>query len=98
VAYFILRGSTPDEDKRARLSAIFNIFAFVLMVVLLMILPKFAQSLHPGKSGTPAFSKYDLDSSLRTVFYPAVIGWAMLGYWLYTLNLRIRKLEQQDEI
>ncbi len=97
VAYFILRNSTPDEEKRARLSAIFNIFAFVLMVVLLMVMPRFTEGLHPGKSGNPAFSKYDLDSSLRSVFYPACAGFILLGYWIYRLNYRIQKLEQHDE-
>lgn len=97
VAYFILRNSTPDLDKRTRISAIFNIFAFVLMVVLLMIMPRFADGLHPGKSGNPAFSKYDLDSSLRTVFYPAVVGFILLGYWLYKINERILVLEDKKD-
>jgi len=97
LAYFILRSSSPDEEKRARLSAIFNIFAFVLMVVLLMVMPRFTEGLHPGKSGNPAFSKYDLDSSLRSVFYPACVGFILLGYWIYTLHYRIQKLEQQIE-
>ena len=97
VAYFILRSSSPDEEKRARLSAIFNIFAFVLMVVLLMVMPRFTEGLHPGKSGNPAFSKYDLDSSLRSVFYPACAGFILLGYWIYRLNYRIQKLEQHNE-
>ncbi len=97
VAYFILRISTPDEDKRARLSAIFNIFAFVLMVVLLMVMPRFTEGLHPGKSGNPAFSKYDLDSSLRMVFYPACAGFILLGYWMYSLNFRLKKIETEHE-
>jgi heme exporter protein C len=97
VAYFILRSSSPDEDKRARLSAIFNIFAFVLMVVLLMVMPRFTEGLHPGKSGNPAFSKYDLDSSLRSVFYPACAGFILLGYWIYSLHYRIQKIEQHNE-
>ncbi len=96
VAYFILRSSSPDEEKRARLSAIFNIFAFVLMVVLLMVMPRFTEGLHPGKSGNPAFSKYDLDSSLRSVFYPACAGFILLGYWIYSLRLRIQQLEQHE--
>lgn len=97
LAYFILRNSVNDEEKRARLAAIFNIFAFILLVVLLMVMPRFAEGLHPGKSGNPAFSKYDLDSSLRTVFYPAVAGYILLGYWLYNLNYRIKRLQQQHE-
>jgi heme exporter protein C len=62
-----------------------------------MVMPRFAEGLHPGKSGNPAFSSYDLDSSLRTVFYPAVLGYILLGYWIYSLNLRIRTLEQKNE-
>lgn len=97
VAYFILRNSTPDVEKRARLSAIFNIFAFVMMVVLLMIMPRFTEGLHPGKSGNPAFSQYDLDSSLRIVFYPAVLGFILLGYWLYRINLTVRNIEISND-
>ncbi|MCC6599621.1 MAG: cytochrome c biogenesis protein CcsA [Crocinitomicaceae bacterium] len=92
-AYFVLRNSLPDLEKKARLSAIFNIFACVLMIVLLMVMPRFAEGLHPGKSGNPAFSKYDLDSSLRTVFYPAVAGWVLLGFWINSVRLRIHRLE-----
>ena len=92
-AYLVLRRSVTDDEKRARLAAIYNVFAFVMLVVLLMVLPRFNQSLHPGKSGNPAFSSYDLDSSLRAIFYPAVVGWILLGYWIYSINLRLNKLE-----
>lgn len=91
-AYLILRASTEDIEKRARLSAIYNIFAFVMMVILLMIMPRYYDSMHPGKGGNPAFDTYDLDSSLRMVFYPAVIGWILLGYWMYTIKNRISNL------
>ncbi len=93
-AYVLLRNSIEDEQKRARLSAVFNIFAFILMILLLMVMPRMVDnSLHPGKSGNPAFSKYDLDSSLRMVFYPAVVGWAMLGYWIYTIQKKFELLK-----
>lgn len=91
-AYLILRGSVPDPHKRARLAAIYNIFAYVLMMVFLMVLPRLTDSLHPGNGGNPAFSQYDLDSSLRAVFYPAVTGWILLGVWAYTLHLRVARL------
>ena len=98
-AYLLLRNSIEDENKRARLSAVFNVFAFILMVLLLMVMPRMAEdSLHPGKSGNPAFSKYDLDSSLRAVFYPAVIGWGMLGYWIYTIQKKLETLKQESHV
>ncbi len=98
-AYVLLRNSIEDENKRARLSAVFNVFAFILMILLLMVMPRMVDtSLHPGKSGNPAFSKYDLDSSLRAVFYPAVIGWAMLGYWIYTIQKKLETLKQASHV
>jgi heme exporter protein C len=96
-SYFILRNTVTQEENKWKLSAIYNIFAFILMVVLLMILPRFTEGLHPGKSGNPAFSQYDLDSSLRTIFYPATFGFILLGYWMYHLRLRILKIEQAHE-
>lgn len=94
-AYFILRSTVSDAGKRARLSAVYNIFAFVMMIILLFVIPRIKDSVHPGKEGSPAFSKYDIDSSLRTVFYPAVLGWGLLGYWLYTIRLRLKRLEHK---
>jgi heme exporter protein C len=94
-AYFILRNAIPDEQKKARLSAVYGIFAFVMMFVFIMIIPKMTDSLHPGKGGNPGFNKYDLDSNMRMVFYPAVIGWTLLGVWMVNLRIRLRKIEWQ---
>lgn len=94
-AYFLLRGSMEDEQKRARISAVYSIFAFAMMVVFIIILPRMTDSLHPGKGGNPGFSSYDLDHRLRLVFYPAIFGWTLLGVWLIQLRLRIRKLKSQ---
>ena len=49
-------------------------------------------SLHPGNGGNPGFNYYDLDDKLRMVFYPAVIGWTLLGFWVATLRIRIKEI------
>lgn len=95
--YLVLRQSIQDERLRQRLSGVYNLFGFLLLVVLLMILPRFTESLHPGKGGNPAFSSYDLDSALRWVFYPAVVGWMILGTWMYAIALRIERLKASIE-
>lgn len=89
--YLVLRSSVTDPKLRSRLSAVYNLFGFCLLVVLLMVLPRFTESLHPGKGGNPAFSSYDLDSALRAAFYPAVLGWMILGTWMYALQLRMER-------
>jgi heme exporter protein C len=94
-AYFVLRGSVENDEQKARLSAVYNIFAFVSVVVLLFILPRYTSSMHPGSGGNPGFNMYDLDSRMRGVFYPAVIGWFLVGYWVATLRYRCRKIEDK---
>ena len=96
-AYFILRGSLNEEQKRARIAAVYNIFAYVMLIVFLMILPRMSDSLHPGNGGNPGFNKYDLDSNMRMVFYPAVLGWILIAYWIFTLRVRIQKLKRKIE-
>jgi len=51
--------------------------------------------MHPGSGGNPGFNMYDLDSKMRMVFYPAVIGWILLGVWIATLRIRIRNVEEK---
>jgi len=94
-AYFVLRSSINDEEQRARLSAAYNIFAFVAMIPLLFIIPRMTSSMHPGNGGNPGFNTYDLDSRMRMVFYPAVIGWILLGVWIATLRIRIKLIEEK---
>jgi heme exporter protein C len=96
-AYFILRGSLTDAQQKARISAVYNIFAFAILIPLLFILPRLTDSLHPGNGGNPGFNAYDLDSRMRMVFYPAVIGWFLAGLWVAQLRVRVRKLEAQAE-
>ena len=95
LAYIVLRGSLDEEQKRAKISAIYNIFAFPIMVVLIFILPRMTDSLHPGNGGNPGFGAYDLDARMRTVFYPAVIGWLLTATWIMTLRYRTRKIENK---
>ncbi|MFT7276091.1 MAG: heme exporter protein C [Cyclobacteriaceae bacterium] len=96
-ALVVLRGSLADDHLKARISAVYNVFAFAVMIPLLFILPRLTDSLHPGNGGNPGFNSYDLDNNLRMVFYTAVIGWTLLGYWLAILLIRVRKIELKKE-
>lgn len=101
LAYFMLRSSLDEEQKRARISAVYSIFAFSLMLVFIMILPRLTDSLHPGNGGNPGFGSYDLDRKMRMVFYPAVIGWSLIGVWIWEIRVRIglinEVMNQMDE-
>jgi heme exporter protein C len=98
LAYIVLRNAITDEQKRGKVSAVYNIFAYVMMLVFILIYPRMSDSLHPGNGGNPGFSKYDLDNTMRMVFYPAFIGWTLLGVWIMTIRIRIQKIKMQTEL
>lgn len=96
-AYLILRISVDDETKRAKLSATYNIFAFVMYLAFIFVIPRLTDSLHPGNGGNPAFSSYDLDNNLRLFFYPAVLGWIFFSSWICSIWIRIENLKAYIE-
>lgn len=95
-AYWILRASLTDVDSRARLSSVFNLFAFVSLMILVMVIPRLSEdSLHPGNGGNPAFGSDDLDNTLRTVFYPAIIAYTLIGFWMAQLLYRFELVQNK---
>jgi len=96
-AYVILRSGLKDDEKRAKISAVYNVFAYAMMFPLILILPRMVDSLHPGAGGNPAFKQYDLDSNMRLVFYPAVVGWFLLGLWIASLKIRLALVRFKKE-
>lgn len=89
-AYFILRSSITDIDQKARVSAVYNIFAYAMLFPSIWIIPRLLPSLHPGQEGNPALNFNDIDARMRMVFYPAVAGWTLLGVWIASLKIRYR--------
>ena len=88
-AYLVLRDSVQDTDKRARIAAVYNLFAFAFLFPTIWILPRMLPSLHPGQEGNPALNTGDVDGRMRMVFYPAIIGWTLLGVWIASLKVRL---------
>lgn len=104
LAYIVLRGSMTDFDKRARVSSVYNIFAYFIYIPLIMILPRLVQSLHPGGmegakgGGNPALGGDSLDATMRLIFWPAVFGWLLLGIWISSLKIRLSLLANKNLI
>lgn len=97
-AYLVLRNAITDDQKRGKVASVYNVFAYVMMLVFIMIYPRMSDSLHPGNGGNPGFSQYDLDNTMRMVFYPAVIGWTLLGVWIMTLRIRIQNIKLKTDL
>lgn len=96
VAYFILRSAFVDEEKKAKISAVYNIFGVTTIPFLLYIIPRQLPSLHPGAEGNPAFSEITAPE-LRLIFYPAVIGFIGIAIWLMDIVNRYKQVKELSE-
>lgn len=101
-AYLVLRSSVTDIDKRARIGAVYNIFAYAFLFPAIWIIPRLLPSLHPGgegpggvKTDNPALDFKALAPQMRYVFYPAIIGWTLLGVWITNLSVRLQSLKDK---
>jgi heme exporter protein C len=101
LAYFVLRNSMTDLDKRARIASVYYIFAYFIYIPLIMILPRMVESLHPGGKGVegnPGLNPNDMNAAMKWVSRPAYIGWTLLGVWIATLRLRLHLLAEKKQI
>jgi heme exporter protein C len=89
LAYFVLRSAIDENNKRAQISAVYNIFAAFSLIPLTIIVPRAIGGLHPGSDNSPVFDSRSMSNDYRFVFYPTVLGFMLLGTWLVNLRWRI---------
>lgn len=93
-AYLALRTSVEGVERRARLSAIYSVAAFVTVPFLIFVVPRIYDSLHPD----PLFNqrgKADIDPRIMLVAFAMVVGFTGLFAWLLSLRLRLARVERR---
>ena len=86
-AYLALRGALEDGPRRARLSALYSVLAFVTAPFLFFVVPRLYASLHPSPI-LPSREDGSMDPRIRVCFYAMLVGFTALFFWM--LNLRVR--------
>lgn len=101
-AYFLLRSSIDDPDRRARLSAAYSIVAFVTVPFLIFILPRLLPGLHPGSSDDtnmgPLLSPRSdaINPTKQLLFGLSLFTFTLVYFWL--MNLRVRAARVQRDV
>jgi heme exporter protein C len=93
-AYFALRSAVADPEKRATLSAVYSILAFVTVPFLMFIVPRIYFSLHPDVM-TNADPDNSLDSAHLKVLLASLAGFTGLSVWLYSVGTRIEEIRHR---
>ncbi len=91
-AYFALRSSIQEDEKRATLAAVYAIIAGVTMPFLMFVMPRIIASLHPDPIINTQ-GKVSMNGTMLTVFLSSLAGFTGLYFWMYSLKVRLARLE-----
>src|ERR1041385_106066 len=90
-AYFALRSSLAEDDKRATLSAAYAIIAGVTVPFFIFIMPRIMASLHPDPI-VNARGKIEMNGTMLIVFLCSLAGFTALYLWMLNLKVRAERL------
>lgn len=93
-AYLALRGAIEDPERRASLSAVYAILAFVTVPFLVFIVPRIYWSLHPDTIINTRGAN-EFDARYTQVLMASLAGFTGLYVWLYTIGCRIEAIRQR---
>jgi len=95
-AYFTLRSAIENEEKKARLSAVYSIIAFVTVPFFIFIMPRILPGLHPGSAGDvnsgAVVSSGGMDAAMRVILYSLLAGFGVLYAWLMSIQKRLYRI------
>jgi heme exporter protein C len=95
-AYFGLRSAVEDEERRATLAAVYNLFAGVVMPFLVFVVPRIPalNSMHPTNV---LLKSSGMSSDYRIVLYSSLLGFLGIFIWMFQLRLRVGLLEMRRD-
>ena len=96
-AYLALRSAIDQDERRARLAAVYSVIAFVSVPFLMFVVPRIYFTLHPDPIINPR-GKLDMDPRIRVVFFALLAGFTALFYWILGLRVRVARLDRRAQI
>ena len=88
-AYLALRSAIDSEERRAALSAVYSILAFITVPFLIFVVPRIYDSLHPSNTVVNAGGKIQMPPPILTVFLVSLVCFTIIFFWLYGLQSKI---------
>lgn len=98
LAYFSLRSAVNDPVKKANLSAVYAILGFIAATFAIFIWPRITPGLHPGSPGGASSAKFiTMSGTTLAVVLPALAAFIILYGWIYSLTVRVYRLQKEEE-
>ena len=90
-AWFALRSSIESEEKRATLSSVYAIIAFVTVPFFIFVMPRIMTGLHPGSaddSNAGPVVNFKMNASMQLIFFLSLIGFTILYFWMWKIGYK----------
>lgn len=94
-AYLALRSAIEAEDRKANLSAVYSILAFITVPFLVFVVPRVFQSLHPTDSIVNSQIKFQMPPLVLFIFLGSLVGFSLLFFWMYNLEVKLVTLHKK---
>ena len=94
-AYFALRSAVESEERKAALSSVYAILAFVTVPFLVFVVPRVYQSLHPTDSVIDIKFHIQMSPPILITFAASLIGFTFLFIWMFKLECEINKISNK---
>jgi len=99
-AYFALRSAIEQPDRKAALSSVYSILAFVTVPFFVFIVPRVYSTLHPDPLINTQ-GKIEMESKMLITFLSSLFGYTIFFLWIFkrkidlvVLKIKIKKLER----
>lgn len=88
---FALRSAVENEDKRAKLSAVYSIMAFLTVPFFIFIMPRIMTGLHPGSANDDTSGPvvdFQMNSNMQLIFYLSLTAFTILYFWMWQISYK----------
>jgi len=95
-ALFALRSAIESEEKRAKLSAVYNILSFLTVPFFIFIMPRIMPGLHPGSAdddNAGPVVDFKMNANMQAVFYFSLFSFTLLYVWMWRLGYKVSRLK-----
>ncbi len=88
---FALRSAVENEDKRAKLSAVYSIIAFLTVPFFIFIMPRIMTGLHPGSANDDTSGPvvdFRMNANMQLIFYLSLTAFTILYFWMWQITYK----------
>ncbi len=88
---FALRSAIENENKRAQLSAVYSIIAFLTVPFFVFIMPRIMTGLHPGSANDDTSGPvvdFQMNANMQLIFYLSLIAFTILFIWMWRISYK----------